>query len=142
VADNQYGVLYPGPQTLFTGIHLAGPNLSPQTWQQGLFSYPPSGEGRVTSTTVSFGNHGKWPFTDYTAFDDVTEIWWDPSAAGEDEVGNRGAGMYQYVDGGKRYLPGSMPTSEPKVFTRDGAVTVYDSPPPGEEQPDYPHEDH
>lgn len=142
VADNQYAVLYAPIQTLFTGIHLAGPKLMPQTWQQGVFAYPPTGQGRVTSTAVSFGNHGLWPFTDYTSFDDVTEIWWDPAASGEDEVGNRGAGMYQYVDGGKRYLPGSMPKSDPKVFSRDGAVTIYDKPPPGEEQPDYPHEKH
>lgn len=141
-ADNQYAVIYPGPLTLFTGIHLAGPNLTVQSWQNGLFSYPPTGQGRVTSTTVSFGNHGIWPFTDYTSFDDVTEIWWDPSASGEDEVGNFGPGLYRYVDGGKRYLPGQHPTSDPKVFTNEGSVTIYDSPPPGEEEPDYEHPGH
>ena len=141
-ADNQYAVIYPGPLTLFTGIHLAGPNLTVQSWQKGLFSYPPTGQGRVTSTTVSFGNHGIWPFTDYTSFDDVTEIWWDPSASGEDEVGNFGPGLYRYVDGGKRYLPGQHPTSDPKVFTNQGSVTIYDSPPPGEEEPDYEHSGH
>ena len=141
-ADNQYAVIYPGPLTLFTGIHLAGPNLTVQSWQNGLFSYPPTGQGRVTSTTVSFGNHGIWPFTDYTSYDDVTEIWWDPSATGEDEVGNFGPGLYRYVDGGKRYLPGQHPTSDPKVFTDQGSVTIYDSPPPGEEEPDYEHPGH
>ncbi len=141
-ADNQYAVIYPGPLTLFTGIHLAGPNLTVQSWQNGLFSYPPTGQGRVTSTTVSFGKHGIWPFTDYTSFDDVTEIWWDPSASGEDEVGNFGAGLYRYVDGGKRYLPGQHPTSDPKAFKKDGSVTIYDKPPPGEEEPGYEHAGH
>ena len=141
-ADNQYAVLYPGPLTLFTGIHLAGPNLTVENWQKGLFSYPPTGQGRVTSTTVSFGQHGIWPFTDYTSYDDVTEIWWDPSASGEDEVGNFGAGLYRYVDGGKRYLPGQHPTSDPKVFTNEGSVTIYEKPPPGEEEPTYEHPDH
>ena len=141
-ADNQYGVLYPMPLTLFTGIHLAGPNLTPQTWQKGLFSYPVTGSGRVTSTTVSFGNHGIWPFTDYTSYDDVTEIWWDPSATGEDEVGNNGAGLYRYVDGGKRYLPGQHPKTDPKAFQEAGTVTIYDKPPPGEEEPEYEHPKH
>ncbi len=141
-ADNQYAVIYPGPLTLFTGIHLAGPNLTAQSWQHGLFSYPPTGQGRVTSSTVSFGDHGIWPFTDYTSFDDVTEVWWDPGASGEDEVGNFGAGLYRYVDGGKRYLPGQHPTTDPKAFQDEGSVTIYDSPPPGEEEPDYEHAGH
>jgi hypothetical protein len=136
-ADNQYGVIYPLPLVFFTGLHLAGPNLTVQSWQNGLFSYPPTGMGRVTSQTFSFGKHGIWPYTDYTNYDDVTEIWWDPGATGEDEVGNQGAGLYHYVDGGKRYLPGQQPTSDPKVFDRNGSVTIYDSPPPGEEEPDY-----
>ena len=141
-ADNQYGVLYPMPMVLFTGIHLAGPNLTPQSWQTGLFSYPPTGNGRVTSTTVSWGKHGIWPFTDYTSFDDVTEIWWDASATGEDEVGNQGAGMYRYVDGGKRFLPGTHPKTDSRAFQDEGSVIVYDKPPPGEEEPMYEHPKH
>jgi putative SOS response-associated peptidase YedK len=139
VADNQYGVLYPGPLTLFTGIHLAGPNLTVHSWQQGLFSYPPTGGGIVTPHW-SFGNHGIWPFTDYTAFDDVTEIWWDPTASGPDETGTHGPGLYRYVEGGKRFLPGNLPTTDARPFDRSGTVTIYDSPPPGETGPDYPRE--
>ncbi len=141
-ANNQYAVIYPGPWTLFTGIHMAGPNLTAQSWSQGLFNYPVTGQGRKMAATVSFGNHGLWPFTDYTAFDDVTEIWWDPTAPGEDEVGNQAAGLYRYVDGGKRYLPGTHPKTDPKVFVNEGTSTIYQTPPPGEEEPDYPHPKH
>jgi len=141
-ANNQYGVIYPTPFTFFTGVHLAGPNLTVETWQAGLFSYPMTGQGRRTSATTSYGNHGIWPFTDYTNLDDVTEIWWDPASAGEDEVGNQGAGMYRYVDGGARYLPGQHPSTDPKAFVVEGTVTTYETPPPGEEQPEYPHEPH
>lgn len=141
-ANNQYGVIYPGPFTLFTGIHMAGPNLTVHSWQKGLFNYPVTGQGRKMASTVSWGNHGLWPFTDYTAYDDVTEIWWDPAAPGEDEVGNQGAGLYRYVDGGVRYLPGTHPTSDPKAFVTEGTSTIYQTPPPGEEEPDYPHEKH
>ena len=142
VAANQYGVIYPTPFTFFTGVHLAGPNLTVESWQAGLFSYPLTGSGRKSSATTSYGNHGIWPFTDYTNLDDVTEIWWDPSATGEDEVGNSGAGMYRYVDGGARYLPGQHPSTDPKAFDPEGTVTTYETPPPGEEQPEYPHEAH
>lgn len=142
-ADNQFKTIYPGPSTFFTGVHMAGPNLTPLTWQQGLFNYPLSGVGGKTQAAISFGDHGIWPFTDYTLLDDVTEIWWDAAATGEDEVGNAGVGMYRYVDGGTRYLPGQHPTSDPVVFeSPETAPTTYDEPPPGEAPPDYPHEDH
>ncbi len=49
--------------------------------------------------------------------------------------------MYRYVDGGRRYLPGEHPTSDPKAFTREGTVTVYSEPPPPDRSPDYPHRD-
>ena len=64
-------------------------------------------------------------------------FWWDPDATGLDEIRKEGTGMYQYVDGGKRYLPGEWPT-EDKLFNPDGAVAIYDQPPPGEERGDYP----
>jgi hypothetical protein len=124
-ANNQYGVIYPGPLTLAMGITMAGPNLTVQSWQKGLFNFPVTNKGMISAAQFSFGNHGVWPFTDYTALDDVTEIFWDPQAVGEDEVGNTAAGMYRYVNGGKRYLPGQHPTTDPKVFNNDNAPTLY-----------------
>lgn len=144
-AGNTYPVIYAPIFSLFTGIHMAGPNLNPVTFQQGLFNYPVSGGG-FTMQTVSFGDHGIWPKNavkaDLTAYDDVTEIWWDPVEVGEDEVGNRAAGMYRYVDGGRRYLPGRHPTTDPKVFTKEGTVVMYDERPESDRAPDYPHQKH
>ena len=57
---------------LATGIHMAGPNLNPATFRDGLFAFPPSGGGRVTVLQKSWGNHGVWPTTDWTAFDSVS----------------------------------------------------------------------
>ena len=139
-ASNTYGVIYATPWIFFTGVHLAGPELNPLTFQQGLFSYPVTGQGLLTQETVSWGDHGLWPFTDYTAYDDVTEIWWDRTATGEDEVGNPGTGMYQYVDGGARYVPGGHPDTKPKAFEPGGAVTTYDSQPESDKPPEYEHQ--
>jgi hypothetical protein len=141
-ANNQYGVIYASPRTVFTGLHMAGPELNTVSFVRGLFSYPPTGEGMVTAPSTSWGDHGLWGFRDYTQYDDVTEIWWDRTAIGEDEVGNTAAGMYRYVDGGKRYLPGQHPTSDPRVFDPNGSPTMLDAVPPNERAPDYPHEDH
>ena len=35
----------------------------------------------------------------------------------------------QYGEGGKRYLPGEWPKTDPKVFDDDGAVALYDEAP-------------
>ena len=128
-AGNQYGVLYPLPWALFTGIHLAGPNLTPQSWFDGITRYPVTNRGKLTYQTVSIGKHGIWPFTDYLMYDDVTEIWWDASAQGPDELDNQGVGMYRYVDQGKRYLPGAHPPSDPKAFVTANSVTLHNERP-------------
>ena len=41
---NSQAVLYPAPDRLLLGIHLAGPNLTPETFQEGMFRFPPDEE--------------------------------------------------------------------------------------------------
>lgn len=136
-ADNVYGTLYTTAFNLFTGIHLAGPELTPQSFQKGLFAFPPTGGG-ATAPLLSYGDHGFWPRIDLTSWDDITEIWWDPNAVGPDQVGNQGTGMYRFVDNGRRYLPGQLPTGPPNVFTTDNAPTYFDSRPESDQPPSYP----
>ena len=69
--------------------------------------------------------------------DDGTEIWWDPKAKGITELGTEGVGMWRYVNGGDRILPGSWPEEEPNVFDPEGTVTTYEEPPKEAELPDY-----
>ncbi|MFM1752997.1 MAG: hypothetical protein RL119_1959, partial [Actinomycetota bacterium] len=74
---------------------------------------------------------------DYNGIDDATIFWWDSQAEGPDENRKVGTGMLFFPDGGKRYLPGEWGT-EDRLFVAEGAVSVYDTPPPGEEPKDYP----
>ena len=136
-----HALIYRAPWMFFTGLHLGGPLVTPATIRDGLFRLPPAGRGMVTSPTLSFGAHGLWPGDDYGAADDVTELWWDAATTGPDEAGASGVGMYRYVAGGKRYLPGEQPTADSAAFAPDGAVTVYDDPPPSDRPPSYPHRD-
>jgi hypothetical protein len=122
----------------FTAMHMGGPTLTPTSLRDGLFRLPPAGRGMVTSPSISFGHHGVWAGDDYGAGDDVTEVWWDATATGPDEAGGGGVGMYRYADGGHRYLPGTQPGTETAAFTRPGAVTIYDQPPPSDRAPSYP----
>ena len=92
-----YQALVQAPLIFFTGVHLAGPDLTPQNFEPRAVQLP----GRATAGTddlhLSWGRHGIWPGTDYTGGDDATVIWWDPKAEGPDEVGANGRGLYRYA---------------------------------------------
>ena len=131
-AVNTQAVLAPAPARLALGIHLAGPDLTPESFERGMFRSPRYDTG-LTDTRDSWGD-GVWPDTDRNSSDDATTIWWDPDAPGKDEAGNEGTGQIVYVDGGKRYLPGEWPTDPIPWFDPEGAVAIYD------ERPDAPPE--
>jgi Periplasmic binding protein len=137
-ADGSIGVLSPNPALFFAVVQGAGPDLTPETFRDATFALPGTSDGLVISQPfLSYGEHGYWPEKDYLGVDDATAIWWDPAATGPDEIRKDGVGMYQFVDGGQRYLPGEWPTTD-KMFDPTGAVALYTSPPPGEAPGDYP----
>ena len=127
-ASHTAPVILPNIQFLYAPLQGVGPDLTPANLQTTLFDSPVT-PGTPISPQLSYGNHGIYPHTDHTAIDDQTEVWWDPTATGVDELGKAGSGMYEYVDGGKRYFPGQWPKTAPAVFTKKGAVTIYAEPP-------------
>ncbi len=132
------GVVYPYVQLLMLGIHMAGPNLTPETFQGGMFSYPPSGGG-PTTPQISFGDHGFFEAPDYISVDDVTEIWWDPEAEGKDEQNKEEKpGMWRYTNGGVRIAPGRMPSGPPAPHDPATSPALFDQVPPQDQFPDYP----
>ncbi len=120
---------------LFSGLQSAGPNLTHQSLADAFRSFDT--EQALTRSWLTWGDHGIWSDPDYAGIDDATVFWWDTTATGSDEIRKEGTGMLQFVDGGKRYLPGAWP-SEDKLFVKDGAVAMYDARPEGEAPPDYP----
>jgi hypothetical protein len=136
--NNTYGVIAPSISDFARGVTLAGPKLTPQTFRDGLFRYPPSG-GDAVNPTVSWGKHGFWPFVDYNSSDDAGMLWWDPTATGEDEVGHQGSGEYRYADNGKRYTLGKFPAKgQGGLFDTASSVTVFPQLPPESSTPTYP----
>jgi hypothetical protein len=102
-----------------------------------VFSFPGTSDGPVISQPfLTYGDKGYWPGMDHQGVDDATAFWWDPTVTGPDEIRKDGVGMYQFVDGGQRYLPGEWPTVD-KMFDPSGAVALYDTSPPGEAPGDY-----
>jgi hypothetical protein len=123
----------------FTGIELAGPKLTPETFRDGLFSYPVSpAKPGITVSTLSW-SHQLWGYDDYNASDDSTELFWDSTANGPDETNHNGVGMYRYIHMGKRYLPGQMANEDFKAFAdSNDNVTIYDKRPDADNAPTYP----
>jgi hypothetical protein len=135
VAGDSIAVIQPNPALFFAVAQSVGPNLTHENWKAALFASAGT-KAAVSQPFLSWGTK-LWPEPDYQGLDDATAFWWDPTATGPDEIRKQGQGMYQFVDGGKRYLPGEWPTVD-KMFDPTGAVAIYDAPPPGEEPPSYP----
>ncbi len=99
-------LIYFQMQMLAIGIQMAGPDLTPANFQKGMFAYP-----------AKLGPVGRWGFAphDYTAADDVREIYWDPAAT---STYNGKQGAYIDPQKGTRWLPGAIPAGEPNIPVR------------------------
>jgi hypothetical protein len=137
-ADGSINVFAVNPALFFAVLQYVGPNLTPETYRDATFALAATSDGlSISQPYLTYGDKGYWPDKDHSGVDDATAIWWDAAATGPDEIRKDGVGMYQYVDGGQRYLPGEWPTTD-KFFDPAGAVSLYTSPPPGEAPGTYP----
>jgi len=138
--NDNYAAIHPGIRNMFIGIQLAGPDLNPETFRDGMFRYPTSG-GHPVRAQLSYGDHGVWDDpVDWGGSDDASVIWWDPDAEGTNEAGEFGKGMYRFANGAERYTIGHFPKTadDAGLFDKDSSMTIYDQDPPGSEHDDYP----
>ncbi|MEO7429511.1 MAG: hypothetical protein ABIY48_09035 [Acidimicrobiales bacterium] len=126
--------IYRAPvQTLFRGIHMAGPNLTNGSFAAGIYAYPPSG-GKPASPLVFVSR--QYP----TEIKDWSEIWWDPNQVGPDERTETGKGMMMRADGGRRYKAGQWPTGPPS--RANAVMTTDEQNNPAHEQDRHTHTKH
>lgn len=97
-------VIYYQMYMLALGLHMAGPDLTPQTYAQGMYNYP-GGTGPIG--LMLYGPD------DYTPPNDGREIYWDPEAISPQ---NNEPGAYIETDPGARFRRGEWPEGEPQVF--------------------------
>ena len=136
-AAKTYKLLVQAPLIFYTAMHLAGPKLTPDTFRDALFRFP-SSRTDPSQIHFSWGHHNIWKSTDYFGADDATLIWWNPDATGADEVGNQGKGMWEFANGGQRFLPADWPEGEPNLFKPANSVTQFNRFPPDQGPPSYP----
>lgn len=130
-----HAVLLSNIPRLFRGIQMAGPELTPESFERAQFRIPPSG-GDPVNPQQSHGNWGIFDNTDYNGTDDLAEIWWDPEAEGLDETDKLGKGMWRYARNGARFTPEDPP--DPAPFVLEDTVTRFEELPLGARPPDYP----
>ena len=135
-ANDSIGVIVPPLALLHSQLQATGPNLTPETLRDTIFQVET--QQAISQPYLTWGDHGFWPDTDWNGIDDATLVWWDPTATGQDEIRKDGTGMWQYVDGGKRYLPGEWPEEPLALFDPEGAVAIYETAPEGEAPIEYP----
>ena len=104
----------PNLQVLYSALQGMGPTVTPEMFEQVLFRAPII-PGSSIAPQISFGNRGFFPDPDYMIIDDQAEMWWDSESVGLSEGNVAAKGVWQYSDGGKRYLPGKWPEGEPLV---------------------------
>jgi hypothetical protein len=87
---------------LVLGVQMAGPDLTPENLETGMFAFP-----------ERTGVAGTWDWGPghYSPVRDIREIWWDPDAISPFN-GQPGS----YVDNGQRYRTGEIPAGDPEVF--------------------------
>ncbi|MCU1378768.1 MAG: hypothetical protein JWN29_1751 [Acidimicrobiales bacterium] len=100
--ENIYAEMY----LLALGIQLAGPRLTPETFEKGMFSYP-GGAG-------PFGTWGFGP-SSYTPTQDFRVVWWDPDGI---SPYNNQKGTYREAFGSKRFRSGQLSGGDGGLFRR------------------------
>ena len=123
---------------LYQRIHLAGPDLTAAKMKPGALPSKPAGgqfSGAVLTPAVGTDEDGNQII-------DATLGWWSGDTVGFDPATRaEGAGVYMYLDGGKRYNPGSFPKKVKGLFDKAVKTTVFgfDTRPADEPSaPDYP----
>lgn len=103
---NEVDLIYAQMYEMAIGIQMAGPDLTPQTFEQGMRAYPGSVQGAPNA------EFGTWKFPDghYTPQMDSDIIYWDPNKTSPYN-GKQGA----YVIASPRYYEGQYPTGPPPL---------------------------
>ncbi len=93
---------------LASGIQMAGPNLTPESFAAGLQRATfPNPDHPIMAGDVGFGGGSHAMTTD------AAEIWWSDDHRGPY---SEGSGTYCYVDGGVRHQKGAWPTGPGSFF--------------------------
>ncbi|HEX9711241.1 MAG TPA: hypothetical protein VGB52_01655 [Actinomycetota bacterium] len=96
---------------LFTGIQAAGPKLTPESVQKGMFTFQYQNQQDPSQPTGGYGPYSPKAVSDYTFIDTVALWWWNPD--GTEPGGEQGC--LALTSEGRRYYLGEWP-ADPGFF--------------------------
>lgn len=104
---------YPALQMLAAGIQMAGPNLNPQTFHDGLMStvFPNPNSTDPFQARARAGRVGL--NGDHTMIDDASIVYWNPAALSN---WDGTAGTWCYAEGGRRFSLGTWNQASPTLL--------------------------
>ena len=112
--------------TLYNGVMLAGPKLTPKSFNAALAKFPSSGGGFQDMITNLETGIAPAPIP----VRGTALAWWDPKATGgSNQIGIPGTGKYAYLNGGKRYLTGKYPEKLQPFFDASKSTLQFDAVP-------------
>jgi hypothetical protein len=129
---------------LYSGIQLAGPKLTPETFRQGVFSMPAAGgaiAGQISNFMTGYGRSAGVAYDEYQTIGiDYSMKWFDPEAVGVSNLvpGPAGKGKFVFLNGAKRYYAGHWPKGTQPFFDRGVSLVQLEAPPPADAPPNFP----
>jgi len=131
-AASQAGAVTSPVTWVLSGIHTAGPKLTPKTFAQGLFAIPASGgaaQNRTNSFMSGYGKNPGLPYDEYAQNGlDFAPYWWDPETTGPSNgQGEVGKGVGWYANGAKRYKASTWPKKQFDWFDKETSVYHFET---------------
>jgi hypothetical protein len=129
---------------LYSGVQLAGPKLTPETFRQGVFSMPAAGgaiAGQISNFMTGYGRSAGVAYDEYQTIGiDYSMKWFDPEAVGVSNLvpGPPGKGKFVFLNGAKRYYAGHWPDGTQPFFDRSASLVQLEAPPPSDAPPNFP----
>ena len=120
---------------LLSGIHAAGPNLTPEDVQAGPVRARRRAAGRATARRTRRWSRSArargLPYDEYSLTGyDFAPFWWDPETEGPSNgLGTIGKGIGWWVDGATRYSATTWPKKQFAWFDDDTAITHFETRP-------------
>jgi hypothetical protein len=127
---------------LLSGIHNAGPRLTPKTFEQGFFSVPAYGGAATGNPLVPLTAYGRQSGLPYPSYmyggTDFVPFWFDPDTEGIASVtGTEGKGVAWYPDQGTRYKRDTIPEKPFAYFDESRSITSFQTRPSSAPAPVY-----
>jgi hypothetical protein len=116
---------------LLAGIHAAGPDLTPKTFQQGQFSIPATGGSASNSpfgTLQGYGKTAGLPYLEYNrAPVDYVPMWVAVNVEAPSPIGIVGKPSSEFPNNAQRYKAGTWPTTKIPWYSLSKSVASFDT---------------